>query len=495
MRYDIDCVLFFRSNLGMSHPNEIMNVTKTHKKTSIKDLGRILLLVTVLTGLSTCTYYHTRSPAKRISYEEKVGREFAMEASGVLRLMDEPEILDFLKAMGHRITDQLWGSSTTYRFFVIRDPTMNAFAVPGGYIYFFAGLMARVEGVDELAGVMAHEIGHVEGNHFIRGQKKLDIANMAAIAATILAATMGGGEHAAAVGTLAQATQLSTALHYSREFEREADRTSIRLAYKAGFNPEGSLSLFKTFQSQSRLNASDLPPYFSTHPLPTERIYEVQSWIQAINLPPGRETPIKGFDLARLTARLRTEDEDKLFAEQKEKAKENPQNAHAQFLLGYLYLKRGDLTLAQQYLEKALEIDDTTTEHALYLARARQLAERLEEAGHLLNNVLEKEPANYLAQVFYGDLMLQHDDWESALPRYRKALILNPRSSFAHMSLGMAYGRENKIGNSYFQLGMADKCAGRYMKALYYFKKALKNLPPKSKEALAIKEEIHWFEG
>jgi len=442
-----------------------------------------------------CTYYHARSPAERISYEEKVGREYALEASGVLRFMDEPEVLDYLKAMGHRIAGQLWGSSTTYRFFVIRDPTMNAFAVPGGYIYFFAGLMGRVSTDDELAGVMAHEIGHVEGNHFIRGQKKMDLANIATIAATILAATLGGGEQAAAVGTLAQATQMSTALHYSREFEREADRTSIGLAQRAGYSPRGILSMFKTFQAQSRLNASDLPPYFSTHPLPVERIYEVQSWIEATDLSdePHRP-PIPGFDLARLTARLRAEDDVKIIAEQEEEATKSPKNAHTQFLVGYLYLRQGDLAMAERYLERALQMDAKNPQHELYLGRTRQLQGRFKEAGQLFRSVLERDPVNTLGHVFYADLMLQQDDWENAFLHYQKALILDPRSSFAHMSLGMAYGRKGQIGESYQQLGLADKCAGRYLKALYYFKKSLKHLPPKSKEAEAVNQEIRSIE-
>ncbi len=453
----------------------------------------LLLLGTVLA--SGCTYYHARTPAERISYEEKVGREFALEASGVLPFMDEPEVLDFLKTLGHRIAGQLRGSSTTYRFYVIRDHTMNAFAVPGGYIYFFAGLMGRVKTDDELAGVMAHEIGHVEGNHFIRGQKKMDLANIAAIAATILAATLGGGEGAAAVGTLAQATQLSASLHYSREFEREADRTSIRLAQRSGYSSAGILSMFKTFQARSRLNASDMPPYFSTHPLPAERIYEVRSWIEAMDLPerPQRR-PIPGFDLARLTTRLRVYDDDRVIAEQEKEAAASPEDAHAQFLLGYLYLKRGDLAMARQYLEKALEMDDAKPRHKLYLGRACQLQGKLEEAEQLLESTLDTDPVNTLAQVFYGDLMLQKDDWNNALVQYRKALILDPRSSFAHMSLGMAYGRQGKMGESYHQLGLADKHAGRYLKALYYLKKSLKHLPQKSKEAESVKQEIRRIE-
>jgi len=462
--------------------------------------------------LAGCAYYHARSPSARISYEEKVGREFAMEASDVLRLMDEPEVLNYMKTLGHRISSRLEGSRITYRFFVIRDPTMNAFAVPGGYIYFFAGLLSQVKSEDELAGVMAHEIGHVEGNHFIRGQKKMDVTNVAVIAATILAAALGGGESAAAVGTLAQATQISASLHYSREFEREADRTSIRLTQKAGFAPEGILSLFDTFRVQARLNASDLPPYFSTHPLSVERIYEVQSWIEAIHLPPPQRNPMHGFDLARLTARLRTESPDRVLAELEKGVRETPGSAHARFLLGYFHLKRGDIPHAKASLGEAYRMDDSVNEHALYLARALQLSGQVQEAGSLLEEVLRKDPAgsvvqpsghedeaevllvkvlgrdpeNSLAEVFYGDLKAQTDRWDEALSHYRKALDLAPDSSFAHLSLGMAYGRRNRMGESYHELGLAEKSAGRYLKALYYFKKALKHLPEKSEEAKEV---------
>ena len=450
-----------------------------------------MILVFFLTG---CAYYHARSPAHRISYEEKVGREFAVEASGVLRLTDEPEILDFVKTLGHQIADELVGSQTQYRFYVVREPVMNAFAVPGGYIYLFAGLIANVDSEDELAGIMSHEIGHVEGNHFIRGQKKLDITNIAVIAATILAATLGGGEHAAAIGTLAQAAQISTALHYSREFEREADRSSIRLSHKAGYQPEGITSMFDKFQAQARLNASDLPPYFSTHPLPTDRIYEVESWIRAIRLPPPEKKLLKGFALARLTARIRTENDDKILSELQEDLRKNPKSAHAQFLLGYFHLKRGDLKPAKKYLGKAFEMNPSVNDYALYLARTFQLSGQVEQAESLLSRVLRREPENSLALVFFGDLKAQVNDWDSALFHYRKAITLAPDSSFAHLSLGMAYGRHNQIGMSYYQLGLADKCAGRFIKAQHYFKKALKHLPPKSKEAVSTKVEISRIE-
>ena len=153
-----------------------------------------VVFLVCLQGVGGCTYMQTRSPGDRISCEEKVGRQFALEASSYFRWMDEPEVLDFVKDIGHRLSAHVAGSPYEYDFYVVRDPTMNAFAVPGGYICFFAGLIAQADTVDGLAGVMAHEISHVEGNHFIRGQQKMDVANTASLAATILAAALGGGQ-------------------------------------------------------------------------------------------------------------------------------------------------------------------------------------------------------------------------------------------------------------------------------------------------------------
>lgn len=460
---------------------------------------RAIRLFPLLLGLAAatagCGFYHARSPGERINYEEKIGKEFALEASSQLRLMDEPEILDFSKRLGKRLASNVYGSPYTYQFFVVRDPTMNAFAVPGGYVYLFAGLLSTVKTENELAAVLAHEISHVEGNHFIRGQKKLDAANIAAAAAMILAATLGGAQQAAAVGTLAQATQITTALHYSREFEREADRGSIFLLRASGFDPKGILTLFETFQSQARLNASDLPPYFYTHPLPTERLYEVRSWIEATPSSAAKRDPVRGFDTARATARLRIQDQQQVLASLEDAAVKNPSDARAQFLPGFVSLKIGNLALAIPYLEKAFDLDAAQAEHAMYLGRAHCLAGRLDAAEEFLTAASRLEPDNSILDVFLGDLATQRGRIDEALRHYERAVAVDPDSSFAEANLAMAYGRRGLTGKSYLHLALAYKNAGEYLKSLYYFKKARRLLDKDSKDAKLAEEQILWFEG
>jgi predicted Zn-dependent protease len=433
----------------------------------------------------------TRTPADRISYEEKVGQQFSLEASSYFRWMDEPEVLDFVKDIGHRLSAHVVGTPYEYRFYVIRDPTMNAFAVPGGYICFFAGLIAQVDTVDGLAGVMAHEISHVEGNHFIRGQQKMDVANIAALAGTILAATLGGGQGAAAGATLAQAAQQTASLHYSREFEREADREGVELVQAAGFDPNGMVSVFKRFHALQRVSGADLPPYFYTHPLPADRIYEVEGWARATRTVPRSRPQLEAqFELARITARLRTERFDQLAARQMAKVEENPQSARERFLMGYLQLKRGNLPLALEHLQKAYDMDCSLVEHCIYLARAYHLSGNLVRAKELLERAYEMDPRNTLTEVFYGDLMAQGEGWLEALHHYQRAVVLNPRSCFAHASLAKAYERIQERGKSYYELALSDKCAGRYLKAAYYFQKALKHLDKDGREAKEVQAEL-----
>jgi tetratricopeptide (TPR) repeat protein len=105
------------------------------------------------------------------------------------------------------------------------------------------------------------------------------------------------------------------------------------------------------------------------------------------------------------------------------------------------------------------------------------------------------DPDNPLTELFQGDLLQQQNDNKGALSHYQKALALDPESPSAHTALGMTYGRLEDPGLCYYHLGMADKSAGRYLKALYYFKKAIKYLDPKGVQGQEVLSEIRWLEG
>jgi len=436
-----------------------------------------------------------RSTSEKIGREEEICREFALQASRKFHWEDDAEVLDYVKEVGAQIVSRIPGTWYRYSFQVLRDSSVNAFAVPGGYVCVCEGLLAKLESVDELAGVLAHEVAHVEGNHYLLSQEKLSVVNVVALAAMILGAVAGGGQQAAAVGSLAYAAQTTLALQYSRDHEREADRTGIRLCQAAGFAPGGFVSLLQRLEKEARLDAGSLPPYLSTHPMPAERLFEVQSWIEASGFPSRIQSKPLGFDLARISAKLHVQGPKLVLAEQQVGTGKHCECGRAHFLLGYLHMKMGELGPARSSLEEALLLDPSEADYALYLARVYLLMGHLDEARNSLAGRCVS-PANSAAmEVLCGDVAEEVGDREDALRHYLRAVVLNPDSFFAQRNLAMAYGRRGKTGKAYLHTALAEVCAGRRLQAVQYLRMALRELDPNGGEALSAREEIERLTG
>ena len=174
-----------------------------------------------------------------------------------------------------------------WRLFLIRDKSVNAFALPGGYFGVHLGLMALVDTPDELASVLAHELTHVTQRHIARGMTKQSAQSpwlMAGAILAILAASRSTNANTDAVsqGALAatQAAGLQNRLNFSRDMEREADRLGFNLMQPAGYAPEGFVGMFGKLAVAARLNDNGNFPYLRSHPLTTERIADIGLRVQ-----------------------------------------------------------------------------------------------------------------------------------------------------------------------------------------------------------------------
>jgi predicted Zn-dependent protease len=201
--------------------------------------------------------------------------------------LDDAEIIDYLATLGARLS----GSRQDFEFFAIRDSTVNAFALPGGFIGVHTGLITTSETESELASVLAHEVSHVTQRHIARmlsQQQQMQVPMMVALAAAIL---LGRSRPDLAIGAAAgaQAAGVQTALSYSRDFEREADRIGLQRLDEAGFDVHAMASFFEKMQRSTRVSDdSTLPGYFRTHPVTSERIADVQNKAAAM---PYRQHP------------------------------------------------------------------------------------------------------------------------------------------------------------------------------------------------------------
>jgi predicted Zn-dependent protease len=223
--------------------------------------------------------------------------------------LDDPEIADYLAVLGARLTQNTAGARMDFEFFALRDHTINAFALPGGFVGVHTGLISAAESESELAAVLAHEVAHVTQRHISRmlgQQQQMQLPMLAAIAAAIL---LGRSRPDLAAGGIAaaQAGAVSTQLAYSRDYEREADRIGFQALDAAGFDVRAMASFFEKLQRGMRVaDDGTVPGYLRTHPVTTERIADTQN--RAASQPYKQHLDSPEFQLVR--AKLRAESGD-----------------------------------------------------------------------------------------------------------------------------------------------------------------------------------------
>lgn len=219
--------------------------------------------------------------------EQRLGDQIFQEFLRMGVVADDPETTDFLSAQASRLLDaaQFLGHSDAgrpFRFFIVNDPTLNAFALPGGYIGVHTGLLMASPREAEVMSVLAHEIGHVTQRHIARmfGQSRQSSAVM--IAAAVLAAMAAKSSPDAAMGVLSlgQTVAIRDQLAFSRDAEREADRVGLQILAQSGYDVTAMSSMFERLSQAGRLYDNNAPAYLRTHPLTTERIADIQGRIQ-----------------------------------------------------------------------------------------------------------------------------------------------------------------------------------------------------------------------
>lgn len=210
----------------------------------------------------------------------------------------DADVSQYLTDMGRKLVAQAHGDSgQRITVFAVRDPQINAFALPGGYIGINSGLVVAAQNESELASVVAHEIGHVVQRHIARGmtqQSQTSGVMMAALAAALLAALTGSGDLAMGVAAFGQAAAVDRQLGFSRQAEQEADRAGFEMMRKSGFDPRGMVGMFNKLTNASRLNEGmGGGGYTSTHPLSIQRVSDIQNRVSEI--PPAAHQDSDSF--------------------------------------------------------------------------------------------------------------------------------------------------------------------------------------------------------
>jgi predicted Zn-dependent protease len=417
--------------------------------------------------------------------EADIGRKFSLIAQSQLPLVRDYTVQRYVQRLGQRIVAHLDRAEFPYHFFVVQEPHLNAFSVPGGYIYLHSGLILRVSSDDELAGVLGHEIAHVQGHHAVRQQqdtKFLSYAGLAAMALAIINPALAVGASSAAA---------AKQLQYQRQLEEEADFRGLQYMRQAGFDPHGMPRFLKKMWNEDRLQADAIPPYFRSHPLSQDRLSYIERILGTFQW--NAPAPTNNFELERVQAILRAlhGPRNRVVADYQQRVKEHPDDPQALALLGTVLLRYNDAAQARQLLEQA-SAKGIRLDRDLGLAYLR-LGDR-ERARQVFARQSEIDPSDADAHNQLCKLLMQEGETERAEQECRTALDLDPGLDEAYITLAQLSEQQGKRGESRLFLAQAMELQGRLESALSQYQQAAEAFGPGYPHAEDLAEKTEELE-
>lgn len=417
------------------------------------------------------------SPASALSLEDEkaMGKEFLAEVQKHFTFLDDPFPRQYLQRLGDYLAQKGQVRDFPLRFFIIKDGTLNAFAGPAGYLFVFSGLIDAFQDADQLAAVVAHEIGHVSARHLsqrLEQSKRIGMATMAAI----LAGALIGGELATAVMAGATAAGLQAQLHYSRNDERQADQLSFQVLKPAGFDPSAMLGALDILQKNSYLGTDKVPAYLLTHPTGPERIANLQSLLSTYRPqePPQEVLRFRAlfpyFQTAVRAASMEPQQARERFGRDLQK---DPHSSVALYGLGLMDMEGSDYPKAVSRLSQALEKAPGNVPILTSLGKAYMMNGQTQEAIKALEQALSEDRNDAGALLNLGLVYENLGQYPKAATYFERLVYqaeLPQTEALYH--LGLCYGRIKRLALAHYYFGLYQRELGNRQKALFHLKKA-----------------------
>nr|VFK45700.1 MAG: Putative Zn-dependent protease, contains TPR repeats [Candidatus Kentron sp. TC] len=351
----------------------------------------------------------------------RLGEAFMREARARISIIDEPEISSYLNGLGYRLASHGGASSagfgntgaakTDFTFFAVRDPAINAFAVPGGFIGINAGLILNTESESELAAVLGHEIAHIRQRHIARAIQLSDNMNPLAIAGVLAAILIGSQSSQAgrAAMTAVTAGTMQKRIDFTRANEKEADRIGMGILSAAGFDPRAAPDFFERLQTAHRYY-SQPPEFLSIHPVTVSRIADSRN--RAEQYPYRQYVDSLAYHLTRAHLAVMME--------------QNPKKS---------------ITYFDNALRNGKYRNRAATRYGLALAS--MAANRWKEAKAEIGKLLKTHPNHVVFRARLAEIELASGHISKSTDIYADALLLHP----GHQLLTEGYARALLQGN------------------------------------------------
>jgi predicted Zn-dependent protease len=395
--------------------------------------------------------------------ERRLGEEIMREIRADRSFYDDAETTDYVNAVGTRLVARGADTRQPFEFFLIQERSINAFALPGGYVGVNTGLIVAAQSESELASVMAHEIAHVTQRHIARiidQQKQGTVLSLAAIAVAILAARASPdlGMAATAFGT---AGAVQNMLNFTRDHEREADRVGLQILQTAGYDPHAAALFFERMQRATRIyDVAGAPSYLRTHPLTYERIADIQNRVE--RMPYRQVSDSLDFQLvrAKLRAELDPPAEARQFFEESLNERRFLSETASRYGLAVSLVRLKDYPGARKAFDS---LKRTAAAHPMVDTlgcRIRTAAGDTEGALTCYRDALRAHPQHRALTYAYAELLLQRRRADAALAAIAQRMQSTSEDPRLYLLQGQAYAQQGKrlaqhqaTGEAYARMG------------------------------------------
>jgi len=420
----------------------------------------------MLLALAACATNSGKHGEKTAEERDVLSRQQRVTSVGSeFPLLWDAEVLDALRRTGGDIALAIGAPVDSFHYYVIDKPILNAFTSPTGDIFFFTGQLSAMHSSSELAGVLAHEIAHVQAGHYERLSRSASLGAIPAIAAIILS----GGNPAVFAGALALLE--SYQLAFSREMEEEADRLSMIYLRRTSYDTRGLLGALRLIEAGERFVPYGVPESLRTHPLTASRIGALED---GLGLPPGeiyRPAPDPGWDRVRAIL-LAIDAPEQALREFGERAASG--TALDIDLLGVVHARHGDPPAAVAQFRRAVAAAPGEARYAIDLGMALWALGDAPGARAELGRALTLPggAASSYAHFVLGEIARFEGRNADALEQYARATELGPQLAEAHYQFALALSGTARLGEADFHFARAAGLRGDYTGALASYQRA-----------------------
>ena len=257
-------------------------------------MKRIFLSFALVVGATACGI--------STQQEVQMGQEEAAQINQQLPIVSDPEANRYINLLGDQIATKTSRGDLDWRFYIVDSKEVNAFAVPGGFVYVNRGLIERTDNMSELAGVLGHEIGHVVLRHTVKQMEKAQGANIGVTLACVLTSVCNSGVAQAGINIAGTALFAK----FSRGDEAQADQQAVQNPVRSGISPHGDETMFEKLIAERKSRPDAVSAFFATHPGEEERIAAVQASINQIPASTLRGLTVNTTNYNSFRARIRS---------------------------------------------------------------------------------------------------------------------------------------------------------------------------------------------